>query len=379
MSEEPQQPQQSQNSDASVETKPEETQVAFATGPIRLVKANWEKEEAKPQHHTQHQRHQQPQKKDGGSEKSAFASAPAASLKELIVNIYDKQYKKLLIIPAAVIIAAVVVLLMSYSSTGSFFKKDISLSGGVSISAITGFSDDIALEAELAQQFPGFDVSVRKLTQLGSSIGLVVEAGMQSDPDIESLSGFLSGRLGIAKDDFTVQRIGASLGESFFRQLIKGLLLAFVFMALTVFAYFKIVAGRWVLLPGLFVVWTAFVDIICTLAVVSLMGIHLSAAGLAAFLMLVGYSVDTDILLTMRALKGTDLKLFDRIRSAVKTGVMMTLTGLFAVVAGYFFAESETIKQIMFILSVGLVFDLVHTWITNAGLLRWYLEKRGMA
>ncbi|MBI2141482.1 hypothetical protein HYU16_03595 [Candidatus Woesearchaeota archaeon] len=347
MSEEPQQPQQSQSSDASVETKP--------------------------------QHHQQPQKKDGGSEKSASKSASITSLKESIINVYDTQYKKLLIIPAAVIIAAVVILLLSYSSTGSFFKKDISLSGGVSISAITGFSDDIALEAELAQQFPGFDISVRKLTQLGSSIGIVVEAGMQSDSDIESLSGFLSSRLGIARDDFTVQKIGASLGESFFRQLINGLLAAFVFMALAVFVYFKIIAGRWVWLPGLFVVWTAVVDGLCTLAIVSLTGMHLSAAGLAAFLMLIGYSVDTDILLTMRALKGSELKVSERIRSAVRTGVMMTLTGLFAVMAGYFFAESETIKQIMFILSVGLVFDLVHTWITNAGLLRWYLEKRGMA
>ncbi len=329
------------------------------------------------EHHKQESQkhHQQPQKKDSSSEKSAATT----SVKESIINIYDKQYRKLLIIPAVIIIAAVVVLLMSYSSTGSFFKKDISLSGGVSISAITDFSDDVALEAELAQQFPAFDVSVRRLTQLGSSIGVVVEAGMQSDPDIDELIVFLSSRLGIARDDFNVQRIGASLGASFFRQLINGLIIAFIFMALTVFVYFKIVAGKWVWLPGLFVVWTAFVDIICTLAVVSLMGIHLSAAGLAAFLMLVGYSVDTDILLTMRALKGTDLKLFDRIRSAVRTGVMMTLTGLFAVTAGYFFAESETIKQIMFILSVGLVFDLVHTWITNAGLLRWYLEKHGMA
>lgn len=296
----------------------------------------------------------------------------------MAINIYDKQYRKLLIIPTVIIIAAVVVLLMSYSSTGSFFKKDISLSGGVSILAVTDFSDDIALEAELSQKFPDFDVGVRRLTQLGKSTGVVVEAGMQSDADINLLLSFLSSKLGIAKENFTVQKVGASLGQSFFKDLIRGLVIAFVFMAIAVFVYFKIVAGKWVWLPGLFVVWTAFVDILCTLAVVSITGMHLSAAGLAAFLMLIGYSVDTDILLTMRALKGNEPRLFDRIRSAVKTGVMMTLTGLFAVAAGYFFAEPETIKQMMFILSTGLAFDLVHTWITNAGLLRWYLEKHGM-
>jgi len=36
------------------------------------------------------------------------------------------------------------------------------------------------------------------------------------------------------------------------------------------------------------------------------------------------------------------------------------------------------IKQIMFILMVGLVFDVVYTWIQNAGILRWYMEwERG--
>lgn len=93
--------------------------------------------------------------------------------------------------------------------------------------------------------------------------------------------------------------------------------------------------------------------------------------------MLIGYSVDTDILLTVRALKGSG-PLAERVRSAAKTGLLMSLTAFGAVVAGYSFAESETVKQIMLILSVGMLFDIVHTWLTNAGLLRIYLEKRGM-
>ncbi len=323
----------------------------------------------------QHSQHQQKEKK---SAHVSHSEKPGLPLKERLIGIYDNQYKKLLIIPAVVIVAAVVVLLMSYSSTGSLFKKDISLSGGVSVIAVTDFSDEVALEEDLASRFPGSDVSVRSITQLGRSTGIVVEAAMQSEGDVDALLDFLSAKLGIGKGEFTVQKVGAALGSSFFRQLIKGMLIAFVFMALTVFLYFKLVSGKWLWLPGLFVIWTAFVDILCTLAVVSLSGVHLSAAGLAAFLMLIGYSVDTDILLTVRALKGSEAKLTERVRSALRTGVLMSLTAFGAVIAGYFFAEAETIKQIMFILSAGMIFDIIHTWLTNAGLLRWYLEKRGM-
>ena len=301
-----------------------------------------------------------------------------SGLKGTIINVYDNHYKKLLIIPAIVIIIAVVILLSSYSRTGSFFKKDISLSGGVSIIAVTSFSDELGLESELVHRFPDADASVRRVTQLGKSTGVVVEAAMQSEKDIDSLLDFVSSKIGVDKKEFTVQKVGASLGRSFFSQLIKGMIFAFVFMALTVFLYFKFVSGRWLWLPGMFVVWTAFVDILCTLAVVSFSGMHVSAAGLAAFLMLIGYSVDTDILLTVRALKGSEPKLAERVRSAARTGILMSLTAFGAVIAGYFFAEAETVKQIMFILSVGMIFDIIHTWLTNAGLLRWYLEKKGI-
>ncbi len=295
-----------------------------------------------------------------------------------MINIYDTQYKKLLIFPALVIIVAVVILLMSYSRTGSFFQKDISLSGGVSVIAVTGDTDEVALEAELSKTFPNSDISVRMLTQAGKTTGLAVEAALQSDNDVNSFVSFLARKLGVQESELSVQKVGASLGASFFSQLINGIVIAFLFMAVTVFVYFRIVSGKWLWLPGIFVVWTCFVDILCTLAFVSLIGMHVSAAGLAAFLMLIGYSVDTDILLTVRALKSGEPTLAARIRSAAKTGVLMSMTAFGAVIAGYFFAQPETIKQIMLILSAGMVFDIIHTWLTNAGLLRWYLEKKGV-
>jgi preprotein translocase subunit SecF len=305
-------------------------------------------------------------------------SKGSGSIVKNAAQFYDKNYKKLLAIPALIILAAVLLLVATFASTGSFFNKDVTLSGGVSVTAVTDFSDVVELDQELSNMFPSQDIGVRRITEFSKTTGIVVESNMQSEKDIDQLISFLSSRLSIDKDDFSVQKVGSSLGQSFFKQLIMGLGLAFLFMAVTVFGYFRITTGKWLWLPGTFVVWTVFVDMICVLAVIAVSGINLSVAGLAAFLMLIGYSVDTDILLTTRALKGSEAKVSERIASAAKTGILMTTAGLAAVVAGFFFAESETIKQIMFVLSVGLVFDLIHTWLTNAGLLRWYLERRGM-
>jgi len=169
---------------------------------------------------------------------------------------------------------------------------------------------------------------------------------------------------------YSVETFGSSLGESFFRQTIIALLVAFILMGIVVFIYFKLP------IPSLVVILAAFSDIVVTLAVFNLTGIKLSTAGIAAFLMLIGYSVDTDILLTTRVLKRREGTIMERIYGAMKTGLTMAITTIAAVGVSLLLVESEVIKQIMLILFIGLIVDIIMTWIQNAGLLRLYLHKK---
>ena len=92
--------------------------------------------------------------------------------------------------------------------------------------------------------------------------------------------------------------------------------------------------------------------------------------------MFVGYSVDTDILLTTRVLKKREGKsIFEAIKGAFKTGMTMTATTFAAVVVALLFTQSEVIRQIMIVILIGLIFDVVNTWITNTVLLKMYIEK----
>jgi preprotein translocase subunit SecF len=113
-----------------------------------------------------------------------------------------------------------------------------------------------------------------------------------------------------------------------------------------------------------------------TLAVISLLDVKLGTAGIAAFLMLIGYSVDTDILLSTRVLRGKEGSVYDRIKSAISTGLLMNVTTLVAIIVALTITQSEIIAQIMTILLVGLLVDVINTWIQNAGILRWYAEKK---
>ena len=295
--------------------------------------------------------------------------------RNVILRNYDKHYKTLLIIPSVVVVLAVLVLLFSYYNTGEFFQKDVSISGGVTVTLLQTYDDLNELE-EFLEEAMGTTVNVRKLTQAGVYRGLILDAGLDNVEDVNRFIELIQEKTGtFSEQQYSVQFIGSSLGASFFRAVIVSIFTAFLFMAIVVFVYFRFATGRWIWLPSMFIVWTVLVDMLCTFAVISLLQIRISTAGLAAFLLLIGYSVDTDILLTMRTLKSRQEKIFDRIMTAAKTGIFMTLAGMAAITAGMIFTQSETIRQIMLILVIGLAFDLLHTWLTNAGVLRWYMER----
>ncbi len=295
-----------------------------------------------------------------------------AKTKGVLRNVYDKHYKKLLIIPFSLIILALIIIAVHYSATGELFRKDVSLRGGVTITIIGRENVDInQLENYLAANFGKGDVSVRSIGQAGTRTGLILDAGVEKDEDIKELLSITEQKIGpLSKDDYSVQVIGSSLGKSFFQEAMFAVLISFILMAIVVLFYFRS------FVPSMFVIWAVVADILCTFATLVLFDQSFSSASIAALLMLIGYSVDTDILLTARVLKNKEGTVFERTLGALGTGLTLSLTALAAVAAGYFVSQSETIRQIMLVIAIGMIFDMIHTWLTNAGVLRWYLESK---
>ncbi len=330
-----------------------------------------------------------------------------------LLNIYDRHYKKLLIIPLVLFILAIAVIANQISQTGDFVNKGVSIAGGLTVTIPGKTTNTIELQDFLKGKFPGADITVRDLKTAGQKTGLIIDA---SDVGSGQLITALEEKIGkLEKEDYTVEEIGSALGQSFFKQTIRALITAFIAMGWIVFLYFginlksKLIASILSLLtiifiifirnpitdlisiflgishififikysiPSLAVVLSAFSDIIITLAIFNLFGFKLSTAGIAAFLMLIGYSVDTDILLSTRVLKRKEGTVFDRVCSAMKTGLVMSVTTISALIIALIFAQSDVLKQIMIILLIGLAVDLISTWFQNAGILRLYMEKK---
>lgn len=293
-----------------------------------------------------------------------------------ISKFHDKYYKLFLLIPVVLLLLSFVYMGIFYSQNQDFIHKDISLTGGTSIT-INEKVDAKDLKQSLSGKLENINTREIYDAITREQKAIIIETKTSGCSELETkqvkiiLEEYLEYEL-IDGDNASFECTGSNLGESFYQQLLIAILIAFVCMAIVVFIIFR------TFVPSFAVIISAFADILMTLVLVNILGIHLSAAGIMAFLMLIGYSVDTDILLTTRILKREEGSLNKRLFEAFKTGTTMTLTSLLAVVFALVVVSSFSglLTQIFTILAIGLGFDLLNTWITNVSILKWYIKKK---
>jgi preprotein translocase subunit SecF len=284
---------------------------------------------------------------------------------------YDKNYKKLLVVWIIISLLIIGQLIFMVVTKGDIMNKDVSLTGGTVISVYTEQNINTNELSSFLSSRIKEEVFIRTLNDItkGKQIAFVVETKAQANETKTALEEYL--KYSLTSENSTTEVSGSSLSSSFYKQLLIALALAFVFMGIVVFIIFKKP------IPSLAVIQCGVFDTMGALVIANIFGMRMSTAGIAALLMLAGYSVDTDTLLTTRVLKRKgEAPLNSRIKSAFKTGIIMTLTSLVAVLIAYFIVPSPVLKQIFFMISAGLVIDILGTWVGNAAILKWYCEKK---
>lgn len=288
-------------------------------------------------------------------------------------NFYEKNYKKLIIISYSILLISIILVLTHVAKTGDPFNRDITLKGGVSA---TIYKEDLSLQEIndfLKQNVEDFDV--RKLTDpnTGKQTGLIVEVADINEGELKNL---LAKKIAINyenKEEYDASITSEEFGRSFYQGLMIALIFAFVLMSIVVLIAFK------TFIPSIAVISAALTDILATLAILNLIGIKLSAAGVVAFLLVIGYSIDTDILLTTRLLKRREEgSLYERLKHSITTGLTMTVAAIAALTVGYFVAIPEQLKQIFLVIIIALVFDIISTYFGNASILIWYMKKKNI-
>ncbi|NYT19409.1 MAG: protein translocase subunit SecF [Methanosarcinales archaeon] len=280
--------------------------------------------------------------------------------------IRGRDDKQLITIPLVVLALSLLVSLIVFSSTGAPVKLGLEFEGGTMIAFETQESATV-----LEQAYSDYSLDAARKT--GD------RAILQFGPMDNEVQKELEKEITSKYSNVEIKQIGALYGKELQSQALKAIGLSFIGMAIVVFLIFRTAV------PSIAVVLSAVSDITIAVGFMNLVGIELSLGTVAALLMLIGYSVDSDILLTTRVLKrrGT---VNENIGRAMHTGLTMTTTTLAALVVMYIVStfsylvtssasQVNLLSDISIVLIFGLVADIMNTWLLNTGILRWHVNR----
>jgi len=174
-------------------------------------------------------------------------------------------------------------------------------------------------------------------------------------------------------ESVSMKEVGALLSQQFFSKIINIFIFSFLAASVLVLILFRS------FVPAFAVVFGAFADITITMGAMTVFGIPLTLASFAGLLMLIGFSLDTDVLLTIRVLKRREGDPKERAFGAMKTGVLMSVCAIVAFGVLFIaasFLQINVYLEIASVVMIGSVADLIATWMFNAPMVLNFVEKK---
>ena len=273
--------------------------------------------------------------------------------------------RQLAAIPLGVLFAALVVIAATFALTGAPVDPGVEFTGGTELRVAVDAPSNDAARDQIQSAFSTQPEAIQSVAAAEQTYIVTFEAGDGSGPSTTQLeqqaesAGF---------EILSIDAVGPSFGADTQQTALFGVVVAFLGMSLLVFAMFRS------FVPSIAVVISAFSDIVIPVALMNLLGIELSLGTVAALLMIIGYSVDSDILLNNHVIRRSG-SFYESVASAMRTGVTMTLTSLAAMVVMTITATLfgiQLLASIGIILVFGLTADLMNTYMLNLSLLRWW-------
>lgn len=263
--------------------------------------------------------------------------------------------RQLAAVPLAVLAVSLLIIAGTWAVTGTPVSPGIDFTGGTELQVATDASEE-----EIEAAFDPAPESIRPIAAQENEYVLTFQSTDTAAIENQAAeAGF---------EVISISSTSAAFGAQTQLQAIAGVAVAFVGMSLLVALLFR------TFVPSIAIVLSAFSDIAIPIALMNLFDVQLSLGTVAALLMLIGYSVDSDILLNNHVLRRRG-DFYESTHRAMRTGVTMTTTSIVAMVVMTATATALAIPllpAIGLVLVFGLLADLMNTYLLNVSLLRWY-------
>ncbi len=269
--------------------------------------------------------------------------------------------RQLIVIPLVIIAILTTSLVVLSVPLSTDFRE----SGLIRVRGLENIPDADAVEIAI-ENLLGYNVDV-DIVANGLDIGTNNALGGNETLLVKSM--FLS-QFGIPENSVTVELRGATITSIYTEQARNAMIGAFVAMGIIIFIAFRrcVTVGGILLAVGL--------DMLGVLGCMALFGVELSLASVAGLLMLIGYAVDTNILLTTRVLKRVGGEPREKVVDAMHTGLMMSGSTLIPLFALNLLTTAPQLYQLTAVLIFGIIIDIFNTWFLNSAIIIRHAERQ---
>jgi len=284
-----------------------------------------------------------------------------------------KLLRKYFFIPVLLLLLSILFMGISYSKNGAILQKGIDFEGGVQVTVhYSEEIDNADFKATLSRDLGVTDVDVVTTTDPTTRRQETIVVSIGGDVEESEITSAIGNYLDIElkPTEYSISVLGPAMASTFWSQAVWAFVFAFLFMAgVVVVTYRK-------LLPSVAIIISAAYDLTIIIGFMAFFKINLSLATIAALLMVIGYGVDTNILLTNKIFRKTSEDVYERLTKGLRTGLTMSATTIAILLALFLVggAFSLVLKQISGILLIGLIADIPNTWLLNANILTWKLD-----
>ncbi|MDI6730259.1 MAG: MMPL family transporter [Candidatus Altarchaeum sp.] len=219
------------------------------------------------------------------------------------------------------------------------------------------------------------------ITGNNGSTNIIIERKQMSEKEMKKILSdpnynidFIRGTYSFEPANANVGSVSPVLGAHLMDEMIWAFAVAVILITIVIFIAYHIP------IPTLAILAAASIDIIFAAGCMSIFGIELNLTTMLALVMLLGYSVDTDILLTTRILN-RKTSVNETIDETIKTGLTMTFAAIGAtmtifIVSNLMTPKIEVLSELSIVILCGLFMDIFSTWLMNTGILKWYVERK---
>ena len=281
------------------------------------------------------------------------------------LSFIENNYKKFLLISILLFAIFTGIILFNYFKYGYIINKSITISGGY----VTLINNNYNLtNTEIQNILNQMNITDYVLYSTSNIIYIASRDQINGTLLISLLNQYYN--ISIQPSDISIQQYSSIVGDLIFNQFLFFVILTMILASFVIFIAFRVSNTT------LNIISTILFDVIGLLAILSITKYPIGANGFIAMLMILGFAIDNNVVLSTNMIKEKDKPFIERVKMSFRVGILMEIIALYTLLLLYFIVPDPSVNEFAFVLSTATILDLIYYLIGNIPLYKYFEAKK---